>query len=99
MLSRKRARVAIIVICIGILISCLSFLFWQKWMFYTGVLVLLCGMWIPDVRCPNCKRFFVTGTWEIKFHWDKPTEGNCPKCGKLLLYDDQPSADAGCIDE
>lgn len=89
MLSRKRARLAIMVICGGLLLCVLAFVLWWEWMFYVGVLALVGGMWIPTLRCPHCKKFFMTGTWEIKFHWDRADEGECPKCGKLLLYDDQ----------
>ena len=89
MLSRKRARLAIAVISGGLLLCLLSFLLWWQWMFYAGIIAAVGGMWIPTTRCPNCGKFFVTGTWEIKFQWDKPDEGLCPKCGQKLIYDDQ----------
>ena len=89
MLSRKRARLAIMVICGGLLLRVLAFVLWGEWLFYVGGRAVVRGMWIPTLRCPHCKKFFMTGTWEIKFHWDRADEGECPKCGKLLLYDDQ----------
>ena len=90
MLSRKRARIAIVLLWIGIPISFLGAFTKNLWLLWLGMAVLVAAVATPNHLCPHCGKFLETGRWENIIHWSKPDEGYCRHCGSLLKYDDQP---------
>lgn len=88
-MSRKRARIAIVLLRIAIPLLCMGMMTDSTWLILVSIGFSLAGLAIPTHRCPHCGKRFEVMRSDVGAHWSKPDEGYCRECGKLLKYDDQ----------
>lgn len=88
-MSRKRARIAIVLLWIGIPVLIVGLLLKNLWLCGGGMILLVGAVAAPNHLCPYCGQFLETRRFDFGIHWSKPDEGYCRHCGSLLKYDDQ----------
>jgi hypothetical protein len=88
-MSRKRARIAIVLLRIVIPLFCFAVLADITWLIFTSFGLLFVALAIPNHLCPYCGQFLGPRYFDFGIHWSKPDEGYCRHCGSLLKYDDQ----------
>ena len=75
MLSRKRARTAIVMRSTGLLLWIISCILKSMWILFLGTGILLVALFLCHPRCPYCEKQKSSTRWGNRVHWSKPDEG------------------------
>lgn len=85
--SRKRAKVSLVLSCLGIVLVLLTLLTGRIALGWCGVGCLAAAFLVLEHRCPYCGGLFFRAVAPL---WSKPGELHCMYCDKRLAYDDEP---------
>lgn len=84
--SRKRTRIAILILAVVFVIILIGILAKQSTVLMIGAIALLADyvLLLSTTRCPNCGEYF------FGLYWSKNKDaGICKKCGQHIQFDDQ----------